>query len=100
MGPTTVTAQGGQLWLRDGRAWTGLPSLSINPEHVAPHTGQGSRLSVFALKGLDKTQVSTRPGEAKLLEANATLWQLPELQVSKGILWQVISCIHLAPDAA
>lgn len=61
-----------------------------NLEHIAPYTGlmlQGSRLPVFALK--DSVKLQCPPGLVRLselLEASATLWQLPDLQVSKGIL--------------
>lgn len=64
---------------------------------------QGSLLPVFALK--DWLKLKCPPGLGRLselLETNATLWQLPELQVSKGILalLHISSYTRLAPDAA
>lgn len=99
MGLAIVTAQGtgvAERWW--GMGWAS--QLLTNLEHIAPYTGlmlQGSWLPAFALKcppGLGRL--------SELLENNATWWQLPELQVSKGILvlLHISSYTRLAPDAA
>lgn len=99
MGLAIVTAQGTGVAER----WRGMgwdSELLTNLEHIAPYTGlmlQGSWLPVFPLK--DSVKLKCPPDLVRLselLEANATLWQLPELQVSKGILafWQAL--LHIS----